>query len=494
MHLTATHLFFMFAAILLVIGGGIWASRGVNSSDDYNLDGRSSGAVLVAGSIAGTVIGGGATIGTAQMAAAAGLSAWWFTLGSGLTFIIMGLFYAAPLRRTSLETIPQFLSLNYGKSAGPVVAVVSSLGIFFSAVASSLPGIRIISAVLGISSASACFVLVALVSAYVFAGGMKSAGIGGILKVLVIWSSLFIAGFMAYSTLMGAPEVMDKLALRSPGYFSIFGAGATSVLGRFLSLLTGILCTQTYIQAIFSASDPKTAAVGAFTAAAVTIPVGLPCAVIGMFMHAAHPEVAPILVLPVYLTTYVPPAIGGLALGGLFLSLVGSIGGLSLGMATIIARDLLSKPLRLEKDSSVLRLTRVLVVAVAGGAGLFAFFNHDSQILFWNYLSMAFRGSGIVLPLSLAVFMADHFTDSRFSENNFANCSLENRNFAGKNSADSCFLNNIFFKKQVVISMVVATVAAIVAALMNSSVPPVFIGVGVSAIYLTGIYLGICRS
>jgi SSS family solute:Na+ symporter len=37
--------------------------------------------------------------------------------------------------------------MHYGKRAGDLASIVSSLGIFFSAVASTLPGIQIIAAV-----------------------------------------------------------------------------------------------------------------------------------------------------------------------------------------------------------------------------------------------------------------------------------------------------------------------------------------------------------
>jgi hypothetical protein len=33
-----------------------------------------------------------------------------------------------------------------------------------------------------------------------------------------------------------------------------------------------------------------------------------------------------------------------------------------------------------------------------------ALLNEGSQILFWNYMSMALRGGGVFLPLSVAVF------------------------------------------------------------------------------------------
>ena len=41
----------------------------------------SNGTAIVAGIIMGTLVGGSATVGTAQLAYHYGMSAWWFTLG-----------------------------------------------------------------------------------------------------------------------------------------------------------------------------------------------------------------------------------------------------------------------------------------------------------------------------------------------------------------------------------------------------------------------------
>ena len=80
------------ATIAVVLGFGIRAARSVHSTKGFSVGGRSAGVPLVAGGIAGTCVGGGATVGTAQLAATVGLSAWWFTIGSGVGLIIMGLF------------------------------------------------------------------------------------------------------------------------------------------------------------------------------------------------------------------------------------------------------------------------------------------------------------------------------------------------------------------------------------------------------------------
>lgn len=402
MNLTAEHLIIMILTLAFVIGGGIFAARSVKSAEGYSLGGRSAGVPLVAGSIAGTVVGGGATVGTAQMAYSMGLSAWWFTLGSGIAFILMGLFYAGRLRATGLETIPQYLKRNYGNNAAEAAGIISSLGILFSIVSSCLPGIQIVSAVLNTGVAASAFILVALVAAYVFFGGMKSAGVGGILKMLVIWLSLFVAGISAFSGLMSMPELP---ALLPPAHWwNMFNIGVGGGISKLFSMIVGVVCTQTYIQSFFSASSPRVASIGAFAAAAIVIPVGLPSIAIGMYMHAVNPDVLPVLVLPVYLLEHQPVWLAGIALGGIMLSLVGSIGGLALGIGTMLTRDIIGRAVELGSGKKLLYTLRGVVVAVMALACLIAIINLDSQVLFWSFLSMSMRGCGVFLPLTFAIF------------------------------------------------------------------------------------------
>ncbi len=408
MHLTWIHMAIIILTLAAVIGVGIYYSRSVKSAAGYSVGGRSASASLVAGGIAGTVVGGGATVGTAQLAYSFGLSAWWFTLGSGIAFIIMGIFYAKKLRGTALETIPQFLSLHYGKKAEELSSVISSIGILFSAVASCLPGIEIVADVFGVDAYTAGLLLLLLVSAYTFFGGMKSAGIGGMLKMGIIWVALFIAGFLAFQEIHGQPA-WDAIPA---AHFSLFGRGVEPALANLFSVIVGVLCTQTYIQSIFSADSPRTASLGCFLAAAIVIPVGLPSVAIGLYMRDLYPTIAPIMVLPTYLVNEVNPLIGGLAMGGIILSLVGGIGGLALGIGTMIARDMLGPVLRVTDDKKMLFLNRMTVLLVMALATFIAILNRGSEVLIWTYLSMALRGGGIFLPLTLAVFWPGHIRKS----------------------------------------------------------------------------------
>lgn len=131
MQLTATHYISLAVTLLVTLLPGLLAARRVKSADDYNVGGRSSGAGLVAGTIIGTIIGGAATVGTAQLGFKLGLTAWWFTLGSGIALLLMAAFYAVPLRRSSLTTVAEFLVTDYGKPAGWLATFSACAGIFF---------------------------------------------------------------------------------------------------------------------------------------------------------------------------------------------------------------------------------------------------------------------------------------------------------------------------------------------------------------------------
>lgn len=433
------------AVIVIVIGGGIFAARSVEGSEGFSLGGRSAGVPMIAGCIAGTCVGGGATIGAAQLAASLGLSAIWFNIGMSLALIVMGVFYARPLRQTSLETVPQFLRLNYGIGSERFSTVVSSLGILFSAVASSLPGIALISALTGLTHVESALALLVLVAAYAFFGGMKSAGMGGILKMLLILLSLAIVGIYAWEETQN-PVVMAAIPV---DWWNIFSCGSHHIIMSVLSLLVGVICTQTYIQAVFSASNPHTAAIGAFSAAIVTLPVGIPCALVGMYMHVAHPEVPALIALPTYLLNEAPTIAGAVALGGLVLSIVSSIAGLSLGVGTMLARDLVIPRFGITDSHVEMVVMRGLIIGVIVVALGIAITHEHSQVLFWNYLSMALRGGGVFLPFTIAIFKTKAVPP-----------------------------------RITLISMIVSTAVAIAAAVLESPVQPLLLGLIVSGIIL----------
>lgn len=402
MKLSMVHLVSLVLTLILTMLPGIIASRRIKSADDYNVGGRSAGVGIVAGSIIGTIVGGAATVGTAQLGFKLGLTAWWFTLGSGIALLIMASFYAKPLRASGLTTVAEFLVTNYGKPAGWLATVSSCAGIFFSIVASTLTALHLVAGIFGVNLYISALLILLITAGFVFLGGISGSGMAGIIKILLIFASIFVGGVLAYGKLGGSAGL--TAALPAQPWFSLFGRGVEDGLFSLCSMIVGVISTQTYVQALFSAKDSKTAAVGCVTAACIVIPVGLPSVMIGMFMHINHPEINSIDALPLYLSTYLPDWLGGIGLAALLLSALGSIAGLALGIGTMISRDIISKLWRSATAVNLLWASRFSVLLAAAAAIVFVFFHLDSSVLEWNYLSMALRGSGIFLPLTFCVF------------------------------------------------------------------------------------------
>lgn len=402
MKLSMVHLVSLVLTLILTMLPGIIASRRIKSADDYNVGGRSAGVGIVAGSIIGTIVGGAATVGTAQLGFKLGLTAWWFTLGSGIALLIMAAFYAKPLRASGLTTVAEFLVTNYGKPAGWLATVSSCAGIFFSIVASTLTALHLVAGIFGVNLYISALLILLITAGFVFLGGISGSGMAGIIKIILIFASIFVGGVLAYGKLGGSAGL--TAALPAQPWFTLFGRGVEDGLFSLCSMIVGVISTQTYVQALFSARDSKTAAVGCVTAACIVIPVGLPSVMIGMFMHINHPEINSIDALPLYLSTYLPDWLGGIGLAALLLSALGSIAGLALGIGTMISRDIISKLWRSATAVNLLWASRFSVLLAAAAAIVFVFFHLDSSVLEWNYLSMALRGSGIFLPLTFCVF------------------------------------------------------------------------------------------
>ena len=401
MQLSSTQFISMIIVLILASIPGLLAAKKVKSEADYSVGGRKAGSVLVAGTIIGTIVGAAATIGTAQLGYKVGISAWWFTLGSGIALVVMALFYAKPLRNSGLTTISEFLVINYGENAGPMSSIAATAGIFLSIVASMLTAIHLIAGVFQVNLIEASAVIMVVVLLSVFLGGISGSGMAGLVKVGLIFGTIFIAGIWAYNDLGGIGGI--KMTFPTTPWLSMFAGGTEKILYNISSLIIGVISTQSYIQALFSASDSKKAAIGCIVAAVIVIPIGLPSAIIGMSVQISNPGINSIDALPIYLLHYMPDWLGGAAIAALILSALWSISGLVLGCGTMVSRDIFKAVFCLNDHRVLLWINRSFVFLITLAAEIVVFYNSDSYVLDWTYLSMALRGAGIFLPLTFAI-------------------------------------------------------------------------------------------
>ncbi|SHJ27746.1 solute:Na+ symporter, SSS family [Malonomonas rubra DSM 5091] len=385
------------AGILFFAWGGKSKAR---DNADFSLGGRRAGSWSVAGAITGTLVGGASTVGTAQLAFLYGLSAWWFTLGAGLACLFLGIFLAVPLRNSNVETIPQFISRYYGERARVAASLFSALGMFIQIVAQLLACGALLAVLFDLSLLWSASISALLVIFFTLGGGMKSAGSTGLIKMFLIYLTMVAAGILALQQAGG----LSRLAEPFPDFpwFSLFGYGVQEGISDLLSMIVGVVSTQTYLQAIFSASGQKTARSGAFVSALIIPPLGLLGVLVGLYMRQTSPDLNSALTLPTFISQNFPTLFAGIAFAALLIAAVGTASGLALGVSTTLKVDVLQR--WFSRWSESLAFFRTLTTVVVAGAFVLLLFNLGSAIMDWSFLSMGLRGATICFPLLFAVF------------------------------------------------------------------------------------------
>jgi SSS family solute:Na+ symporter len=390
--------------LLSITGAGIYASSKVKSAEDFSTGGRRANSLLVAGTLMGTMVGGAATIGTAQVAFRFGLSGWWFCLGAGIGFLLLTSQLGRRLYESATETIPQVLAKTYGNQISPIVAVFTSFGIYFSFVANTLAFVALCSSILHTSPMHAAILETLLVLAYVLFGGVWGTGLAGIIKVVFVYAALLYCGVVAYIRVGGVSGLGTAFSFHP--WFSLFGRGYGVDLAAGFSMLLGVLSTQTYFQAIASARNFKAAKQGALISAVVTPLVGIGAVVVGLYMRSAFPATPSAEVLPAFALLFLPPMLAGAVVATLLVAVIGCSAGLALGMSTMFTLDIYRQHLRpAASQKELLLVQRASLLAVCLGTLLFVNGSAGSLILDWSFLSMGLRGCTVLFPLLAAMFL-----------------------------------------------------------------------------------------
>ena len=412
MGLSPLHFIGAIFIIAVFIGIGIYSGKKIKSSSDFATGGKKAGSFLVMGMITGTLVGGSSTIGTAQLAFSFGLSAWWFTLGGGIACLVLGLVYLKPMRASGCDTIQQMISREYGDTAGLITAILGTLGMLINIISQLLSFNALAISVIKIDPVLCAIAGMALMLCYVVFGGILGTGVLGLVKLILLYLSVIASGFMVLKLAGGFSSFYNDLPHSK--YFNFFARGAGVDCGAGLSLVLGVLSTQTYIQAVLSGKSDSAARRGAFMSAFIIPPVGAGGILIGQYMRFTQPDMNPALVFPRFIIEQMHPLFGGIVLATLLITVTGTGAGLALGFGSTITSNIYLKFFNKENsDKKTLAVMRALIVFALVVAGIFTLGNLKSVILAWGFLSMALRGAVLFVPVTAALFLRSR-VDGRY--------------------------------------------------------------------------------
>lgn len=435
------HILGLVLSILLIEVVGILSVRKVKNESDFNTGGGRAGTWVVAGTIIGTLVGGQSTVGTAQLAFSFGISAWWFTMGMALGCVALAVGYVVPLRRSGSTTLLEIVRKEYGRKAEISGSVLCSLGMFISIIAQVLSASALLMTLFSIKFWMAALIAAIIMTLYVVFGGLWSAGIGGVVKIILLCLSALAAGTIVLFMTKGYSGLMDSIRhiLLSTDIQSIdglnsvhdvnlkyqnpFARGVSKDVGSCISVILGVLSTQTYAQAIWSGRADSIARKGAMISALISIPIGFACVLVGMYMRANYitmeelnaltligkdiPEGIGVMTssaqaFPMFVTNHMPRFLGGIVLGTLLITIVIGGSGLTLGASTILVNDVF-------KPQNKLLISRLTIVGIQIAAIVIASSFSRSYINDLGFLSMGLRTTATFVPLTLALFFPGKF-------------------------------------------------------------------------------------
>lgn len=452
---SVVHLTGVLLTVALLLAVGWFSGRKVKDAHSFTTGGK-AGSWMVCGALLGTLAGGQSTIGTAQLAFTYGLSAWWFTIGAGLGSLLLGLLYAGPLRRSGCTTLLEVVSREYGRKTETVGSILFLIGIFISIMSQVLSSSAMISSLFGIPTLWASVTGAVLILLLVLFGGIRSAGVAGIVKLILLYVCSLIAGVVVWHVAGGLSGLRDSVdsIYQSPTlshyngladiesihhrYGSPFARGVFKDLGGCLSLVLGVVCTQSYAQCIWSAADTPRARRGALLCSLFMPIIGAACTLVGIYMRGHYitademqalksaGETLPAGVgiigdsaqaFPAFVLKHLPAWLGGLMLGTMLINILGCGSGLSLGAATILVRDVYGNFKRrlgmASSPLSQLAQTRLSIVGILAAAVIATLIFHSAFINDLGFLSLGLRAVAILFPLCFAIWLPGRFKASR---------------------------------------------------------------------------------
>lgn len=324
-------------------------------------------------------------------------------VGIGLSLIFIGLFFAEPLHRMRLLTLPDFYAKRYDHRVELLVSVLC-VSSFMILIAGNLAGAgMILQFTLGIPALLGLFVVGLPVMIYTMAGGLFAVTWNDVLQF-----GIALIGFSA--TLLYILSTQDGLVLQTAfshalhiEVFTSFEAGALSTWASLLALALGDIVALDFMERVFASRTARYAKISCLLAGSMTILVGLGLAflgtIAGLLMDTPSGENA----FFGFLEQYLPDGIRMMMFMGLLAACISTIDGAILACSVVLSKNVVQQNFpKLVPSHKLLTFSRLTAIPVTLGAIVIAIIRPVPGDLLILAFDVVF--AGCLVPLALGVY------------------------------------------------------------------------------------------
>jgi Na+/proline symporter len=418
----------VYIAIFFVLGVAMYFLV-QKSGKRYIIAGKSLPFFLVGTMLLAQSLDANATMGNAAGVYGGG---WWagfqFAFGLALCLMVVGLFYAKPLNRMNMLTLPDFYFRRFNWFTEIIVGLLMCFS-FAILVAGNFAGAAwIISIVFKMNYVTALIVIAIFIMIYTMAGGLYSCAATDIVQIYPAMIG-FLGGFFYLLATYGwghfSAAIPDNFVDLS-GLYSI-NNGALLNWAGILALAIGDVVALDFMERVFAARTPEIAQKSCFYGAVGTVITGIVCSYLGLMGLTFFPEISdPRMILPTIAQDMVPGILGLLMLGGIIAAGASTADGGILGVSAVMGRNLLQRnilrPLerrrkaagadegreisdeeaKIISDRKLLIIARIMAIPVVAIAIWIAIVKPEPGILLVLAFDVVF--AGCLVPLTLGIY------------------------------------------------------------------------------------------
>lgn len=329
-----------YASAMLLLGW--YGMRRARSQEEFLVAGRNLGPACYLGTMAATVLGGAATVGTVRLGYVHGLSGFWLCAMLGGGILVLNLFLAKPLLKLRIYTVTQVLERRYTPLARQASAAIMFVYALMISVVSTLAIGTVIQVLFELPFWSAILLGGSVVVVYSSIGGMWSLTLTDIVQFVIKTVGLmFILLPICLARVGGWEALVTKLPASA---FALTTLGYDTILTYFLIYFFGILIGQDIWQRVFTARSESVARVAGSLAGVYCVIYGLVGALIGMCARVLLPDLGDANnAFAAIVRSALPDGIRGLVIAAALAAMMSTASAGLLAASTTLTEDLLPR-------------------------------------------------------------------------------------------------------------------------------------------------------
>ncbi|MEM6447191.1 MAG: sodium:solute symporter family protein [Cyanobacteria bacterium P01_D01_bin.123] len=395
------------AFLLATLGIGFYAAKQIKGdSVNFLVAGRGLTLPLAAATLMAQSVDSNATLGNTDLSAEFGFWAGAsLPLGLALCLFLTALFFAKPMNRMGLITLPDFYRVKYGRLTECVAAILMVISFSFLLAGNLVAGGYLFQSFLGTGYVLGVILLATIVLVYTASGGLFAVAYTDAIQV-----GIALVGSLLLFSFIGSNYGLDIGAATGPFAFEQLtepSAGALINWATLLALGLGDIVAIDFMARIFAAESPETAQRACFVGALGTVIIGVPFSLIALSANqilAQAGVTADGPVLYALLQNVVPPALSLLVIIAILSASLSTADGAILGTSSVIAHNVLGIRHTEHHGSGdrLLALTRAMAVVITVLGVFFALRVPQTGVLLLLAFDLGF--AGLIVPLTGGLF------------------------------------------------------------------------------------------